>query len=141
MSETKKPRADSVLKTLPEDRQADIAEYARTHTLTETREWLQADGWKTSEAALSLFVSWHSTRPRLAKDASTVTQALQEMKQDDRTLSDEQLDRAGQRFFTALAISEEDSLAWKRAQDVKVKVGLLELTRDKYQRDFIERFK
>lgn len=140
MSETKKPRADSVLKTLPEARQAAIVEYARTHTLAETVAWLSADGLKTSAAALSLFLSSYRVQDRLTRNANTVRQVLADMKQDDPSLSDAQLDRAGQRFFTALAIAEEDSLAWKRAQDAKAKLGLLELTREKFQRDFIERF-
>lgn len=121
MSTEKKPRADSVLKTLPPDRQAAIAEYLREHSLKDTRQWLAADGLKTSEAALSGFLSWFALQARLQRNGSTVAQVLADLKQEDPSLNDEQLDRAGQRFFTALAISEEDSLAWKRAQDIKVK--------------------
>ena len=48
-----KPRADSPLKTLPEPRQDEIAEYLREHTLKDTRAWLAQvlrDEGKSGEA-------------------------------------------------------------------------------------------
>jgi hypothetical protein len=44
MDTSEKPRADAKLKTLPEARQADIAEYAHAHALAETVTWLNAKG-------------------------------------------------------------------------------------------------
>jgi hypothetical protein len=35
-----KPRSDSVLKTLPEERQHEIAEFARSHGIIKTAQWL-----------------------------------------------------------------------------------------------------
>ena len=48
MNTNDKPRPDSKLKTLPEERQAEIVEYAVTHTLAETVESLKANGVDTS---------------------------------------------------------------------------------------------
>ncbi|HSU57009.1 MAG TPA: hypothetical protein VLT36_23400, partial [Candidatus Dormibacteraeota bacterium] len=62
---TDKPRADSKLKTLPEERQADIAEHARDHTLAETIEWLSAHGIKLASSTLSEFLSWYHMKSQL----------------------------------------------------------------------------
>ena len=140
MSEIKKPRADSVLKTLPPERQATIAEYLREHTLTDTRKWLAADGLKTSEAALSGFLSWYSLQQQLVNNETTVAQVLEDLKRNDPTMSEGQLAQAGQMFFSALAIQQQDSLTWKRIQDAKLKLGVLELNRQKFQRDTVELF-
>lgn len=140
MSDHKKPRADSVLKTLPEERQAAIADYAREKTLKETRAWLKADGLETSEAALSGFLRWFVLQQQLRQNETTVAQVLADLKQSDPNLSPESLEQAGQMFFSALAIQQQDSLTWKRVQDSKLKLGALELSRQKFQRDTVELF-
>lgn len=140
MSDLKKPRADSKLKTLPEERQAAIADYAREKTLKETRAWLKADGLETSEAALSGFLSWWALQQQLKQNENTVAQVLENLKQSDPNLSVAQLEQAGQMFFSALAIQTQDSLTWKRIQDSKLKLGALELSRQKFQRDTVELF-
>jgi hypothetical protein len=56
------------------------------------------------------------------------------------SLTIEQLEQAGQAFFSKMAIEQEDSLTWKRIQDAKLKLGVLELNRQKFQRDTCELF-
>lgn len=111
-----KPRSDSILKTLPPERQADIAEYLAQHSLAETAAWLKADGLKTSRSSLSEFGSWYQLRQQLNHNASTVETLLEELKRGNPGLSPEQLDQAGQLFFTTLAIEQRDSLSWSRVQ-------------------------
>ncbi len=74
MSAPKKPRADSVLKTLPPDRQAAIIEHLRTNKLADTVAWLLAEGIKTSVTAPSLFPSW-SPLPLNPREAGDQTDA------------------------------------------------------------------
>jgi hypothetical protein len=136
----RKPRPDSRLKTLPEERQEQIAEYARGHSLAETAAWLKEDGFVTSSAALSEFLSWWALRHQLRKNESTVESVLAEMRRNDPRLTEEQLFTAGQSFFGALAIEQRDALSWKRVQDVRVKSEVLALEEKKFQRETCELF-
>lgn len=122
---SRKARSDSPLKTLPAQRQEAIADYARDHSLEEAVAWLRADGLKTSRSAVSEFLSWHGLRSQLNRNESTVEQMLAQLKSTAPELTSEDLDRAGQMFFTALAIEQRDSMAWKRAQDIRVKDRLI----------------
>src|SRR5262249_44929168 len=113
----KKPRSDAHLKTLSEEKQAEIIEYLKTNPLQNTIRWLARSGIATSRSGLSKFwKSWH-LRQRLEHNKSTICQLLKDLKLANKNLSEEELFEAGQKFFSALAISEEDSVTWKRAQD------------------------
>lgn len=140
MSQNKKPRADSKLKTLPEDRQAAIFEYAREHTLEETAKWLKDDGFQTSRSALSEFVSWYGLQEQLRKNEGTVNQLLEKLKEGNPDYSEEWLQKAGHIFFSALAIEEKDSLTWKRTQDARTRQEALRLARDQFERETCELF-
>lgn len=142
---SKKPRCDAKLKTLPAERQADIYERIskpgdQGGGFRNTLKWLADDGFKTSLGALQEFYSWYRLQQRLVTNARTVDHILEDLKRDDPKMTDEQLERAGQRFFSALAIDQEDSLTWKRIQDAKLKLGALELGRKKFQRDSVKLF-
>lgn len=140
MSASKKPRADAVLKTLPPDRQAAIADYARAHTLTETRQWLAADGLKTSEAAISLWLSWHGLQQRLARNASTVETLLDRLVKTRPDWTPEQLNSAGQIFFTEMAMADQDPEQWRWIQATALQKEKLGLERQKFQRETCELF-
>ena len=127
-----KPRADSPLKTLPEARQDTIAEYLRDHTLAETRAWLAADGLKTSITALSLFSAWHTTRRQLARNDATVQALLEDLKTSSPDWTPNQIDQAGQAFFTALSIQQQDPRGWASAQAISLKRSELLLAREKF---------
>src|SRR5579871_4745339 len=119
--DSKKARSDAKLKTLPAERQADIFEKLNLPTdqgggYRNTLKWLLDDGFKTSLGALSEFYSWYRLQQRLANNERTVAQVLADMKREEPEMTDAQLERAGQRFFSALAIDQEDSLTWKRVQ-------------------------
>jgi hypothetical protein len=131
----RKPNSNAKLKTLPEERQAAIAEYALDKSLAETVKWLREDGLVTSSAAVSEFLSWYRLKEQLAKNETTVSQMLEEIKQNDPSITQSQLEQAGQAFFSALAIEQQDSLTWKRVQDAKLRLGVLKLNRDKFEFD------
>jgi hypothetical protein len=135
---SKKPRSDAKLKNLPADRQADI--YDRLCKPTDqgggyanTLKWLADDGFKTSLGALSSFYSWYRLQQRLLNNARTVEQVLEDWKKEEPNITDTELEQMGQRFFSALAIEQEDSLTWKRIQDAKLKLGVLQLNRERFQ--------
>ena len=124
---SRKPNSNAVLKTLPDERQATIAQYARDHSLEETVKWLADDGITTSTGALSNFLASQRLEQRLSRNASVAERLKAEIKDGQPGITPEELDFIGQKFFTELAIDEEDSLAWQRAQNVKIKQGALAL--------------
>jgi hypothetical protein len=136
----RKPNSNAKLKTLPEERQSAIAEYARSHSIDETMSWLRKDGLETSSGAVSLFLSWYRLQQRLAVNDSTVSSLLEDLKNNDPSLTNAQLEQAGQAFFSKLAIEQEDSLTWKRIQDGKAKLELIRLTRDRFEAQTCELF-
>jgi hypothetical protein len=136
----RKPRSDSRLKTLPEERQEQIAEYARGHSLAETVTWLKEDGFVTSAAALSEWLSWYLLRDQLERNANTVESVLDELKRSRPDLTEAELFAAGQAFFSALAIEQRDAKSWKRTQDLRIKSQALKIEEARFQRDTCELF-
>ena len=129
----KKPRSDSILKTLPEARQEEVAEYLHEHSLSATRAWLAADGIKTSLAALSYFGAWHATLRQLAKNESAVEALIDNLKSENPDWTPQQLEGAGQAFFTALAIQQQDPKGWRDSQTIALKRDELNLSREKFE--------
>lgn len=108
----RKPRGDSTLKILPEERQREIVEHAAGHTLAETRVWLAADGIETSSAALSGFLSWWHLRHQFKSweaDAVTMIDLLRQKRPD---LPEGDLQGYANEFFQLKAIKENDSETW-----------------------------
>jgi len=116
MSTHHKPRSDSALKTLPETRQADIAEYLRDHSLKATVEWLAEDGFKTSIKSLSEFLSWYSLRQQLSRNEQTVETLLADYVKTDPNLTPEKIQSMGQAFFSAMSLAQQDPEAWVQVQ-------------------------
>jgi hypothetical protein len=135
MSTHSKPRSDSPLKTLPEARQADIAEYLKAHSLAETAAWLKLDGIKTSATALGEFGSWYSLRQQLSRNSSTVETLLAEFLKANPKTSPEKIQAMGQSFFSALALEQQDIKAWFLTQQLGLKKEQLRLDVDKFQFD------
>jgi hypothetical protein len=137
---TRKARSDSRLKTLPEERQEQIAEFAASHSLAETVTWLKEDGCVTSAAALSEFLSWYLLRGQLARNESTVETVLDQLKSSRPDLTEAELFAAGQTFFSALAIEQRDAKSWKRTQDLRIKSQALKIEEQRFQRETCELF-
>lgn len=120
----KKPRGDSVLKTLPEDRQAAIVEHLRSHKLPETAAWLREDGLKTSATALSDFWSWWHLRAQFRQDEQTTESLLEQLKAEVPELSEAQLDELGQRTFSLLSIRNQDLGGFVKVRTARAKAVL-----------------
>ena len=129
----RKPRSDSRLKTLLPSRQEQIADYASSHSLEETKTWLGEDGVRTSTAALSEFLSWWALKQQLSRNETTVESVLEQLKRSRPDLTEEDLFAAGQSFFSALAIEQRDAKTWKRTQDLKFKAQVLKFEREKFE--------
>lgn len=126
MSTFRKANPDSVLKTLPAERQEAIADHARTHTLMQTAEWLRGDGLKTNPGSLSRWLSWFSLRAQLTQNQSAVEGLLDKLKVSNPTWTPEQLEAAGQVFFAEMALTQQDSKAWHLMQTLNLKRKQLE---------------
>lgn len=119
MSTARKPRGDSVLKTLPPERQATIIEHISQHTLAETREWLAADGLKTSLPSLSEFFSWYHLRKQFSTIESDTLTLLQLLKKQRPELDQSALDTYASEYFQLRALKQDDPetyLAWATAR-------------------------
>lgn len=140
MSVDRKHDARSVLKGLPPDRQAVIAEYSVKHSLTEIKEWLAADGVKTSETAISNWLADYRLEQRLRVRENVVAAIIEEMKKDLPSMLPEDHFKVGQFLFSGLAIADKDTDAWVQTQRLQLlaeKNKLLqesvELDREKFQ--------
>ena len=132
MDALEKPRSNSTLKTLPEDRQADIAEYAQDHSLADTLTWLKVNGVDTSTGAISRFLSWYSVRRQLVQNKSAVQEVIRHLKEEDPDTTPEQLSALGEKFFLGLAIANRDPHAWWLAQQASCRKSELQLEFQKY---------
>ncbi len=104
----KKPRADSVLKTLPPERQADIAAYALGHTLAETRDWLRADGVKCSTTGLSEWFSWYRLQQVFMRAESSAEDFKGWLNRSFPALSEQELDQRASLMFQFEAVKSGD---------------------------------
>jgi len=118
---SRKQNSNAVLKTLPDERQATIAQYSRDHSLEETVKWLADDGIETSTGALSNFLSWYSLQQQLARNASTVETLLNEARKANPNWTPRQIEQAGQAFFSALALEQQDIKTWFLTQQTQIK--------------------
>ena len=149
---TRKPRADASLKTLPEERQAEIIEYMRSHKLAETRAWLTEQGITASIGALSGFWSWWHVDVRLKhqmKEAATIADELKSVLATlpQLNLNEEQLNLVAQAAFEVDAVKREDFDQFVALRQLRQKDRRLALDREehglslqKFQRETAELF-
>lgn len=164
-TDPKKPRCDSVLKNLPPDRQSEIFEYAKKEGLVKTVAWLKDDGVQTSKSAVGDFCSWYAVKEQKARNESAVMALLADLAKDNPTWTAEQLQAAGNAFFSTLAVQQQDTESWVSTQRLQLdqasaktkaefeqqKIGLrkqaedraereLKLQREKFQRETCDLF-
>lgn len=111
-----KPRSDSKLKTLPEERQEQIIAWSmerKTETcpggLQHAREQLAADGIKVSLSTLSEFVSWWRLQRRFAAASARAKQIEEMLREQDPSMSPEKVREMGQKIFTLEAVESGDA--------------------------------
>jgi hypothetical protein len=128
-----KPRADAKLKTLPEERQREIAEFAKTRTLAETVAWLAAGGVGVSIGAVSNFLAWYGVKEQMGKNALVMEQLLEKEGERRPELTEEKVAELGQKFFCELALERKDAKAWALTQRTGIMRAELELALQKYR--------
>jgi hypothetical protein len=146
-----KPRSDSKLKLLPEERQDQIVGWAmepKTDTcpggLKHALDQLAADGIKVSIRALSEFLSWYRLRQRFAAADSRARQVEEMLLEKDPSMSPEKVRELGQALFTLEAIDAGDAETFvsleslKLAQDSAATKGKIEIEKLQLQRIRIE---
>jgi len=140
MSISKKPRADSKLKTLPPPRQADI--FARLALPAKegggylrTQAWLLDEGIEVSLGELSEFYSWHCLEQQMSRNERTVERLLKRFKQMKPPASSAEVQAVGQAFFSALALEQQNPRVWALTQQLGLKREQLDLARQKFEFD------
>lgn len=124
MSASKKIRGDSTLGTLPEDRQAEIAEHAAGHTLKETVAWLKADGISISSGALSRWLSsWQLRRLFQLADADTMD-FIRQLKERNPNLPESELQQFGAEFFQMQAMKMGDAKTFLKFATARTKAEM-----------------
>jgi hypothetical protein len=137
MNRVRKTRADAKLKALPEERQAEIVEYALTHTQVNTCEWLRQGGLSVNIKTLREFLCFQQIQQQMALNECTVKTMIGELAKKQPTQTPEQLEQIGQAFFTKMAMEQKDQRGWFLTQELALKKGKLELDWQKY-RDQVE---
>lgn len=128
-----KPRSDAVLKTLPEERQREIAEFAEKRSLAETVAWLRASGVEISSCALSRFLAGYRFREQMEKNELVVERLMETLAERKPDLTPERVSQLGQIFFCDLALEQQDPEAWSLAQRTGIRKAQLELALQKYR--------
>jgi hypothetical protein len=137
MNTTDKPRADAILKNLPEPRQAEIASFATNNTISDTLSWLEESGIQISNCALSRFLSWHRLKQQLIRNDSALLTVIEEAAKQNPVLDAEKLYETGCVFFAGSAIEKQDPRAWYLIQLLAFRKAHSQLEYAKY-RDNVE---
>ena len=119
------------LKLLPPEEQAEIAEFGAKSSLRRTTAWLEKGGISVCHRTVGDFLQWYRLQELFRQDADVVKALVEEMQQMDPSLTPEQIQRAGQLFFTRRAIKLEDPQLWILTQELRMKDEKLELAREK----------
>ena len=122
-----KPRSDSKLKTLPEDRQSQIFAWAKTPKtedhpggLAWAQDQLAADGLKVSISTLSEFVSWYSLQQRFSKASARAKQIEELLLEKDPSMAPEKVREMGQAIFTLEAVDAGDAATFVNLESLKL---------------------
>jgi hypothetical protein len=137
---TRKPRGDATLKTLPEERQAEIIEHMRAHKLADTQAWLAEQGLTTSVGSLSGFWSWYNINVRLKfqlKEAASIADELKNVLSGlpQLNLNEEQLNLVAQTAFEVDAVKREDFDQFVALRQLRQRDRKLSLTHEQHSLD------
>ncbi len=122
-----KPRPDAKLKNLSEDRQAEIAEFARVHSLAERVHWLGRNNLHTSISAVSKFLRLCRFREQLAQDQAALHAAIVDSLRHDPAAFAGFLNELGELVFGANALEQQDPRAWYFVQQTALRRAELQL--------------
>jgi len=105
----RKQNTNSPLYTMSEDRAAEVADYARTHSLSETVAWLANDGLKTSHTSLSRWLHRWTLQQRLLEAESSANEFRDWLAHSFPNLSEKELDRRAGLMFQFKAVKSGDA--------------------------------
>ena len=108
----RKPRSDSPLNLLSDDRQAALIEFLTDHPLREAVQQLAAEGVQTTESALSRFRAAYALRLDDGPEQAAIEFLAQPSQKPGEILSREELFERGQYKLMARAILNNDHKAW-----------------------------
>jgi hypothetical protein len=134
---SKKIHPDAKLKLLPEERQAEIADFAAAQTLGETVLWLTQSGVEVGIATLSRFLSWYRLKLQVSRNESAIRMLLEDIIPRDPAPSAARLFELSLAFFTASAIEHQDLRSWYLAQQIALQNTRIQLEAEKYH-DLVE---
>ncbi len=132
MNTSSKPRPDAKLKTLPDERQCEIAEHAKTHSLEETVIWLRTNGIDVAISTLSTFLAAYRMQKQLEKNELVTKELLLQLAEQHPELTPEKVTELGQTFFSGMAIEQQNPRVWCLVQQTGVKKAHYELAFKKY---------
>ena len=120
----RRPRSDSALMSLPDERQRDLFDFCDGHRkdgLRKVRELLKEEqGVEVSLGTLSNWLNWYSLRSRFSMVAETsdfVARILKETPGLD--IDDEKVIKAAQAFFEAKSMQENDAGTYVKLMGVR----------------------
>lgn len=104
-----KPDLRCPINRLPEDRAAEVADHARTHTFDETVAWLAKGGLKTSSSAVSRWLSRWSLQQCFTAAESSANEFRDWLAKSFPKLSQRELDRRAGLMFQFKAVKSGDA--------------------------------
>jgi hypothetical protein len=154
----RKPDGRCLLNRLSPDRQAAVADYAATHTLPETVEWLKNPGWlpepgditqagpgdtpsppghpqetAVSRSALARWLPGYCMRQRCAPNRNSVGALIKELRSAKPAWTPGEVHQAAQTFFEALALQRQETRLWALTQRLDLRRAQLELSTTKHE--------
>lgn len=132
-----KPRGDSPLNRLSLKRQDALFDFASVHTLAESVAWLRKSRVATSTRSLSIWLSVQRLRRQLRLNEAavqTVVTKLQAISEAEGPKWDpEEVQRAGQAFFSGLAVEQQDPRIWHITQRLALEREQLALEQARFK--------
>ena len=120
----RRPRSDSALMSLPDDRQAELFDFCdglRTQGLRTIREKLETEkDVNVSLSTLSNWLNWYSMRSRFSMVAETSDFIARIMKETPGlNIEDEKVMKAANAYFTAKSLKESDCDTYVKMMGVR----------------------
>jgi hypothetical protein len=138
-SAERKPRGDSNLKELGPELQQELYFYMegvgkeKGHTYKQCVAWLAPQGVKTTKSQLSNWRSWYWMRLLFQECGETTEAIVEDEQKGGAKLTDEQIERKGNRTFNLLAIKTRNDKMWASQQTLAVRKQAVAATERKVE--------
>jgi len=129
----RKPNARGILNRLPARLKAAIYKYAETRTLPETCAWLeQKHQVKITQSPLGKWLYAGRVTKQLEKNESAVCALMERMQASPIGFSADEVQQAGQIFFSEMALQREDPRFWSITQRLNLQLDRLQLEQSRF---------